>query len=113
MFAFSQTEIAQRFILGAMAGAILRSKEPPDIARYHVLEGGRCLAVYEMEGLIWWITRNLHLRVLDSLDGSPHAESYGKLSSRIASLCSGLRRIPRIPFCYEVYSTSASISQLE
>lgn len=37
--AFPRAEIAQRSVLGAMAGAILPIKEPPDIARYRVLEG--------------------------------------------------------------------------
>ena len=43
--AFPRSDIAQRSVLGAMSGAILPFKEPPNIARYRVLEGGKCMAV--------------------------------------------------------------------
>lgn len=43
--AFLWAEIAHRCVLEAMAGAILPTKQPPDIARYPVLEGARCMAV--------------------------------------------------------------------
>ena len=42
---FLLAEVAQRSVLGAMAGAILSNKESLNKARYLVLEGGRCMTV--------------------------------------------------------------------